>query len=277
MGMNNIDNDEKEFEEYVKKVDGSISSKTNLEKLKQYHDNPSIELRNDIVVDNLGLVITIAKEYANSNHVEIMDLIQEGSLGLMNAVEDFDINKGFAFSTFATPYIKNSIRAYLSKHSHLITIPSWVQAKKRKIQAAIDALTVSLERKPTNQEIVDYLKDGTTSDEIDNLLSYNKDVYSLDYNLSNNSDDKLSLYDLIADDSCSPSELALIKEKKEILKEAIDVLPERSKEILLARNSENDQKTLKELAKKYNLSNERIRQLEVSAKHAVINYLKEHL
>ena len=206
-----------------------------------------------------------------------MDLIQEGSLGLINAVEDYDINKGFAFSTFATPYIKNAIRAYLSKHSHLITIPSWVQAKKRKVQNAVDTLTMRLERTPTSQEIVDFLNDGTTVNDIDNLLFYYKDVYSLDYNLSENNDDKLSLYDLIADDSCSPSELALLKEKKALLKEAISILPERSREILLARNSPDGQKTLKELADKYHLSNERIRQLEASAKASVIKYIKERL
>lgn len=274
---NNITDDEKEFEEYVEQVDSSISSKDNMKKLQQYHDNPTIELRNDIVVDNLGLVISIAKDYANTNHIEIMDLIQEGSLGLINAVEDYDINKGFAFSTFATPYIKNAIRAYLSKHSHLITIPSWVQAKKRKVQNAVDTLTMRLERTPTSQEIVDFLNDGTTVNDIDNLLFYYKDVYSLDYNLSENNDDKLSLYDLIADDSCSPSELALLKEKKALLKEAISILPERSREILLARNSPDGQKTLKELADKYHLSNERIRQLEASAKASVIKYIKERL
>ena len=169
---NNMTDDEKEFEEYVEQVDSSISSKDNMKKLQQYHDNPTIELRNDIVVDNLGLVISIAKDYANTNHIEIMDLIQEGSLGLINAVEDYDINKGFAFSTFATPYIKNAIRAYLSKHSHLITIPSWVQAKKRKVQNAVDTLTMRLERTPTSQEIVDFLNDGTTVNDIDNLLFY---------------------------------------------------------------------------------------------------------
>ena len=274
---NNMTDDEKEFEEYVEQVDSSISSKDNMKKLQQYHDNPTIELRNDIVVDNLGLVISIAKDYANTNHIEIMDLIQEGSLGLINAVEDYDINKGFAFSTFATPYIKNAIRAYLSKHSHLITIPSWVQAKKRKVQNAVDTLTMRLERTPTSQEIVDFLNDGTTVNDIDNLLFYYKDVYSLDYNLSENNDDKLSLYDLIADDSCSPSELALLKEKKTLLKEAISILPERSREILLARNSPDGQKTLKELADKYHLSNERIRQLEASAKASVIKYIKERL
>lgn len=274
---NNMTDDEKEFEEYVEQVDSSISSKDNMKKLQQYHDNPTIELRNNIVVDNLGLVISIAKDYANTNHIEIMDLIQEGSLGLINAVEDYDINKGFAFSTFATPYIKNAIRAYLSKHSHLITIPSWVQAKKRKVQNAVDTLTMRLERTPTSQEIVDFLNDGTTVNDIDNLLFYYKDVYSLDYNLSENNDDKLSLYDLIADDSCSPSELALLKEKKALLKEAISILPERSREILLARNSPDGQKTLKELADKYHLSNERIRQLEASAKASVIKYIKERL
>ncbi len=274
---NNMTDDEKEFEEYVEQVDSSISSKDNMKKLQQYHDNPTIELRNDIVVDNLGLVISIAKDYANTNHIEIMDLIQEGSLGLINAVEDYDINKGFAFSTFATPYIKNAIRAYLSKHSHLITIPSWVQSKKRKVQNAVDTLTMRLERTPTSQEIVDFLNDGTTVNDIDNLLFYYKDVYSLDYNLSENNDDKLSLYDLIADDSCSPSELALLKEKKALLKEAISILPERSREILLARNSPDGQKTLKELADKYHLSNERIRQLEASAKASVIKYIKERL
>ena len=134
-----------------------------------------------------------------------------------------------------------------------------------------------LERTPTSQEIVDFLNDGTTVNDIDNLLFYYKDVYSLDYNLSENNDDKLSLYDLIADDSCSPSELALLKEKKALLKEAISILPERSREILLARNSPDGQKTLKYLGDNYHLSIDRFRQLEASAYVSVMKYLKERL
>lgn len=265
-----------EFASFLNNLDSSTNAAENLRKLKEYHDHPNVDLRNDIVVDNLRLVVSIAKEYAAINHVPIMDLIQEGSLGLMKSVEDFDVQKGYAFSTFATPYIKNAIRDYLSKHAHLISVPNWYHSRKRKVQNAIDALTVKLERKPTAKEIADYLDDGTTETEISNLDGYAKDVYSLDYKL-NSDKDSSTLYDLIPDNSSSPSELASLEEKKELLKEAIATLPDRARDILVARNSPDSSITLKDLADKYNISTERVRQIEASAKEAVKRYIQNKM
>lgn len=265
-----------EYEAYLQNIKAPSASENNLY-LQEYHENPSVELRNLIVEKNLRLVISIARDYAKINHVSIDDLVQEGSLGLMNAVQDYDITLGYAFSTFATPYIKNAIRGYLSKHSRMIAIPNWLQTRKRKVQNAREQLKLKLEREPTDEEVVQYLDDGTSLDDIADLGIFIKDVYSLDQNIRPDDEDKGSLYDVVADTGYSPSEISSLLEQTKLFKEAIDTLQPREKEIFLARNFDEENGKLKDLAKKFNLSNERIRQIDVKAKKEVLDYIKKRL
>jgi RNA polymerase sigma factor (sigma-70 family) len=259
-----------------------LTNEETLEKLKEYRSNPSIDLRNDIVEDNLRLVISIAKTYSHQNHVPIMDLIQEGSMGLLNAVEDFDFTKGYAFSTFAVPYIKNAIRRYLSEKLKLIHIPPQIQTLNRKISTAHDALFSKLEREPTYKEIADYLGNGTKESAVRNALISQMagDAYSLDYNQNNNSgenDDERNLYDQVADYGQSPSEIAQHNESVSKMKDALANLTPREREIFIKRKGLHQKpETLKEVAQEYGLSLERIRQIEVSSEEKIITYLRAH-
>ncbi|MFA6861571.1 MAG: sigma-70 family RNA polymerase sigma factor [Bacilli bacterium] len=278
-----LSGNEDTYNVFLKELDNrpQLSNDDILKMLKEYRANPSIDLRNEIVENNLRLVIAMSKQYAHKLHVPIMDLIQEGSMGLMNAVENFDLSKGYAFSTFAVPYIKNSIRRYLSDKAKLIRLPPQVQTLNRKISQAHDELFSKLEREPSYQEIAKYLGNGIKESQVRNALINQKttDVYSFDYQQNDNgqNDDERNLYDQVADYSQNPSQITEENDRVRLFDEALETLPARDREIFIRRKGLYQKpQTLKTLADDYHLSLERVRQIEVAGEKKINNYLKKN-
>jgi len=249
--------------------------------LLDYRKDPDEEKRNRIVMANLRLVIAIASDYARRTRFPLMDLIQEGSLGLMAAVEAFDTDRGNAFSTFAVPYIKNAIRRYLSENGRMIYLPPNVQTTVRKVRQAQEALSQTLDREPTVEDITAYLGPSVSQDEVLDSLMYANDVYSFDRKKpgKDGEEDGRSEYDTVSDPSVpDPKAAAEADETFRIFKEALSLLSPREREIYVCRNGiGTEKKTLKELGEKYEVSVERVRQIEGEAEKKVRAYMKSRL
>jgi RNA polymerase sigma factor (sigma-70 family) len=211
----------------------------NLANLREYRKNRDFDLRNKIVEDNLGLVVSLAHSYSKSTAQPVEDLIQEGSLGLMKAVDDFDPDKGFAFSTFAVPYIKNAIRRYISQNGRMVALPSNIQTQIRKLHKTQETLSETLDREPTLEEIAAAMGPGYTTDSIRDLMINSYESYSLDkpsQNSDDNDSDGTNLFDSIPDDSEeTPKEAAEAAERSQRFTEALKTLSGRELEVLLRR------------------------------------------
>ncbi len=222
--------------------------------------------RQRLIQANLRLVVSIAKRYAyRTSQMGILDLIQEGNIGLSKAVDKFDYRKGFKFSTYATWWIRQAITRALADQSRTVRIPVHMIENISKYTQVKRRLMQELGREPLAEEIA--IEMGTTVDKVYNLQKISQEVISLEAPLVEDNDEA-TLSDLIPDDkNLSPvqsSELALLKEKiREIL---IDLTP-REQEILKLRFGLGDgiTHTLEEVGKKFGVTRERIRQIEAKA------------
>ena len=250
-----------------------LSPEETKNKLKEYHDHPSIELRNEIVEDNLRLVVKYASECARDWHCPIEDLIQEGSLALIKAVDDYDSEKNFAFSTLAMAYIKNAIFRYLGKYGKTIRIPPNLSSKMRLVEKKKEELVQALHRQPSDKEICDALADGTTERDLQRYRLYAVNVLSLD--ASSEDDGNGQSYEArFADPDADPHKNALENDRYDALLSALSQLDDKDREILVARHQEKPL-TLTELGKRYGISPEAVRQRENRAIKALKEKLKE--
>lgn len=249
----------------------SLTPEETLEKLVAYRKNPTIELRNEIVEDNLRLVVKYASDCARDWHCPIEDLIQEGSLALIKAVDDFDPERKYAFSTLAITYIKNAIFRYLGKYGKTIRIPPNLSSQLRKVEKAKEELLQKLHREPNDEEICQKLDDGTKVEDLERYRRYATNVLSLDSNNDDEDPDK-PLETRFADPDADPHEAALDSDRYEALMKALSELDEKDREILVLRHAEKP-KTLTEIGKKYGISPEAVRQRESRA----LKQLKEKL
>lgn len=236
-------------------------------KIEEYQKTKNIDLRNEIVDANLRLVAKIASQYARNLHIPRGDLFQEGSLGLINAVEDFDASKNVAFSTFATAYIRNSIFHYLSHDARMIKTSTHDLTNYRKISQAEEELAQKLHREVKDDEICDSLGGALSLAEIARLRKGPALVLSLDSSPNDKDgekNDKESYTDRFADESLDPREAALDKEKMQLLFAALAKLQPMDRDIVLSRHCDKP-KTLQQLADKYHVTAEAIRQRESRA------------
>ena len=259
--IHNVDNME-ELEELLKKEEKE-SVKTlqerNAEDLKLYFETKDEDLRNEIVTNNLRLVYKIADEFSKKYHVSIDDLIQEGSFGLMNAVENYDPKFETQLSTFAFPYITNKMNIYVNKCLNPISIPANVQMKLNKMKDAIKKLTIKLQRDPTNEEIANEMNESV--DQIQEWKMYsNYKVFS--DSKSNDDEESTSIQDYYPDPTQNPSELAKSNELYEKLMFEINALPEKKREIYKRKNGIGVEKdSLKNIAKDNDISLQRVAQI----------------
>lgn len=216
-----------------------------------------------MVNSNLRLVVYVAKEYAGRG-ISMMDLIQEGSIGLLIAARKFDYTKDFRFSTYATKWIRQCVTRCLMNNSGIIRVPLHTGEKIRKLQAIRNAMKQESGMEPTSQELAQ--KVGLTPEKVEALLSLSPDICSLDA-LTGDSDSS-TVGSLTEDiDAVQPQEELVRQELDKTMKQMLSSLTERQQQILRLHFGLEDgaEHSLEEIGKIMGISKERVRQIERQA------------
>ncbi len=234
------------------------------------------QARAKMIQANLRLVVKIAHEYSRYG-MPLVDLVSEGNLGLMKAVDRFDPNKGGKLSTYAAWWIKQSIKRALANQSKTIRLPVHLVDKIARMRRAAMQLAEELGREPTDEELADEL--FTTPKKIAKLRLASMRPSSLDATLTQDSDSG-TLGDLISDESAKdPSQDLILKNLKSRLAEILPSLDPREQKILKLRFGigvkDEKEMTLEEIGKKFNVTRERIRQLQKIALDKLKKILEE--
>lgn len=222
------------------------------------------EARQRLAEGNLRLVVSLAKHYTGRG-VAIMDLIQEGNMGLMHAAEKYDHTKENRFSTYAAWWIKEAMQRAIDQQSREIRVPVHVAENMKRVQKAARDLQQSLGRDATTAEIAQKLGDKT-EEEVKDIISYLQNPVSLESPVGE--DGESSLGDMVEDHSGqTPEEAMDILARQEEVRELLDTLTDRERQVVRMRYGLGEEKpqTLEEIGSALGVTRERVRQIEARA------------
>ena len=216
-----------------------------------------------MVSSNLRLVVSVAREYAGRG-VPLLDLIQEGSIGLIAAAKKFDYTRDTRFSTYATKWIRQRMGLCLHEHSGVIRVPAYTAERLKKLTAGITAFRAEAGRDPTPAELSE--RTGYAPEKVAELLSLAPEVTSLDIPVGERGEDTIGSL-LPGDESLQPQEELIRRELKELLDSLMAELTDRQRTVLRQRFGMDDgiSRSQAEVARALGISKERVRQIERQA------------
>lgn len=270
------------FQDYLNSIkDYKLLTKEQEYELAQKIKEGDEVAKQQFINSNLRLVINVAKNYVNSSNMSMEDLVAEGNLGLLVAVNRFNPDYGYRFSTCAVPWIKQAIVKGITDKSKTIRIPAHIYSLIMKMGKAVADLEADGFSNPSDKEIA--VKMGITEAKVNELKAWKRQPISMDTTLGDESENTIE--DVIADENAiSPEEAAIKEDIKIRVCQALKKLPERTAKILKMRNGiweEGDpiawkkEHTLEQIGEELGITRERVRQIEKKAQNDLKLILKQ--